>query len=131
MIRISEIDNRYRFAYLLFLSLFCFALAFLLRDREFMSLNKKYNAAKTELSRHNEAVLWYDSENATYVITAGSSNGIKKGDIFNIYDGGSFIGKAKVINISEKISFVDVFEKDTETLSKTYYKASIEWNTPD
>ena len=126
MIKIFEIDNRYRFVYLLSLSLFCFLLAFFLKNRECSSLGRKYDAVKTELSRHNEAVLWYDPENATYVITAGSANGIKRGDIFNIFDGNAYIGKAKIVNTSEKISFVDLFEKKIDSLSKTYYKATIE-----
>ncbi len=73
-----------------------------------------------------KGTLWFDRQNDSYVITLGKRNGLEDGDTVSIYDSGRSIGKAKIIQLMEKLSLVKIGESDLKKLTKTYYKIELD-----
>nr|BDD44582.1 hypothetical protein 2 [bacterium] len=73
-----------------------------------------------------KGTLWFDRQNESYVVTLGQKNGIENGATLKIYDSGSVIGNARVMNSMEKLSIVSLEDIDKSELTKMYYKVSVE-----
>ncbi|MDP7011187.1 MAG: hypothetical protein QF685_07400, partial [Verrucomicrobiota bacterium] len=49
----------------------------------------------------------FDSKYGFYVITVGTENGIKTGDIFTVFRGGSALGKIKIVRANPTLSIAN------------------------
>lgn len=72
-----------------------------------------------------EGILWINRELSTCIITLGTNDGLENGMLIDIYDGKIKAGKARVIQMYNTISYVELVGKTQDEFTKDCYKANI------
>lgn len=78
------------------------------------------------IDQRRDGTLWYDSESSKWIITLGLSNGIEVGSSFNVYDNTKILGKVKVVEVYDVISYVEPVNFSSSNLIGQYLNVVLE-----
>ncbi len=73
----------------------------------------------------NEGTLWINRKLSQCLITLGTTHGLEKGVLVDIYDGKKKVGKARVVQVFDVISYAELVGKTQGHFTKNYYSVSI------
>ncbi len=75
--------------------------------------------------RRDGGVLWIDRKLSLCLVTLGTADGIENGTLIDIYDDRMKVGKAKVVQMFDSVSYVELIGNAIDQFTKNYYRISI------
>lgn len=73
----------------------------------------------------NEGTLWINRKLSQCLIALGTTHGLEKGVLVDIYDGKKKVGEARVIQVFDVISYAELTGNTQEHFTKNYYSVSV------